>query len=522
MSHEEEINYITRFKNSFAMKIKSLKNTAMVILVSAVTAVASVFVYGHLFPSHQDVYMSDAPMKAHLASYDNSAGTGIPDNFTDAANIVIPVTVHINTKVPPKEVSGGQASSPFGGLFGDDPFSDGGGGRYYTPGKLASGSGVIISDDGYIVTNNHVIDDANQIIVTLDNDKSYKAKVIGTDPNTDLAVLKIDAKDLPYVVFGNSDNVQIGQWVLACGYPLNLQTTVTAGIISAKSRNLGINDEGTNPIESYLQTDAAVNPGNSGGPLVNTQGKLVGINSAIATMTGSFAGYAYAIPSNLVRKVVNDILKYGMVQRAFLGVYLPDNQPNAVNISFNPNTNALPGFPVIGVVDGGAAAEAGIEKGDIITELGGAKINSEADLLGAIASHRPGDKISVTYIRDGSSHTADLVLKNKNGTTGIVKATIIDELGADLRTLPPKVAKQIGIPGGVIVANIGSGLIKAQTDMERGFIIVKAGNYPVSNVEDLKAALEKQGNNVMLAGFYPDQHGMFYYALNDVKSGIVN
>jgi len=503
------------------MKIKKLKNIGVMVAVSAVTAFVCLFAYGRFFSGHQDVYLTDNPVQTHYARFDNTASsTGVPDNFTNAANVVIPATVHINTKVPPKEVSGGQATGPFGGLFGGDPFS--GGGHYYTPGKLASGSGVLISNDGYIVTNNHVVDDANKIVVTLDNDKRYTAKVVGTDPNTDLAVLKIDAKDLPYIVFGNSDKVQIGQWVLACGYPLNLQTTVTAGIISAKSRNLGINDEGTNPIESYLQTDAAVNPGNSGGPLVNTEGKLVGINSAIATQTGSFTGYAYAIPSNLVRKVVNDILKYGMVQRAFLGVYLPNHRPGAMNISFDPNSNAIPGFQVIGVVDGGAAAAAGIQKGDVITELGGTKINSEADLLGAIASHRPGDKVTVTYIKDGKTHTANLVLKNKNGTTDIVKATIIDELGANLTPLPASIAKQIGIAGGVVVSRIGSGLIKEQTDMEPNFVIVKVGNYPVKNVDDLKEALKKQGNNVMLAGFYPDRQGMYYYALNDVKSGIVN
>ncbi|MGH2644740.1 MAG: trypsin-like peptidase domain-containing protein, partial [Chitinophagaceae bacterium] len=355
------------------------------------------------------------------------------------------------------------------------------------------------------------------------NDKSYSAKVVGTDPNTDLAVLKIEANNLPYIVFANSNNVQIGQWVLACGYPLNLQTTVTAGIISAKSRNLGVNDEGTNPIDSYLQTDAAVNPGNSGGPLVDTEGKLVGINSAIATPTGSFAGYAYAIPSNIVRKVTNDILKYGTVQRAFLGVYLPNNQQNnGWNVSFTPNNNAIAGFKVIGTVPDGAAAEAGIQKGDVITGLGDDQINSEADLLGAIASHRPGDRVTITYVRDGKTHTAEVTLKNKNGTTGIVKATVLDELGAGLQTLPEKAAKEMGIEGGIVVTNLGSGLIKSQTDMQRGFIIVRAGDYPVSTVEQLQNALERQGNNVVLQGFYPNQQGMFNYAITDLKSGIVN
>lgn len=500
------------------MKIKNIKRLATITLISAITALACVFTYDRFFAAPPQVYISQTPVKAHYASYDNSiAALDGPQNFTEAANIVIPVTVHINTKVPGKVV---QSQGPFGG---NDPFSSLFGGRYYSPGKLASGSGVIISDDGYIVTNNHVIDGAAQIIVTLNNDKKYKATVVGTDPNTDLAVLKIDAKDLPFITFGNSDDTRIGQWVLACGYPLNLQTTVTAGIISAKSRNLGINDEGINPIDSYLQTDAAVNPGNSGGPLVDTQGKLIGINSAIATTTGSFAGYAYAVPSNIVRKVADDILKYGKVQRAFLGVYLPTaQQNNPMNISFHPNTKAIPGFNVIGVVDDGAAAKAGIEKGDIITGLGKYTIRSEADLLGVIASHRPGDKVTVTYVRDGKEYHTNVILKNKNGTTDVVKYTIMDKLGASFQTLPQKYANEFGVSGGVIVTGIGSGLIKSQTDMEKYFVIVKAGNYPVNNIDDLQEALEKQGNNIMLKGFYPNQTGMFYYALKDIKAGVVN
>lgn len=509
------------------MRKHNLKSLTLVALVSAATALICFVAFGRYFTNHQDLYLNTNPVKVQYASYDsNASGSGGPVNLEDAAQIVIPVTVHINTKVPPKAINSDDNSNPFGGFFGgNDPFSQffgGGGGRYYSPGKLASGSGVIISSDGYIVTNNHVIDGASKIIVTLNNDKSYAAKVVGTDPNTDLAVLKIDANNLPYIVFANSNQVQIGQWVLACGYPLNLQTTVTAGIISAKSRNLGVNDEGTNPIDSYLQTDAAVNPGNSGGPLVNTEGKLVGINSAIATPTGSFAGYAYAIPSNIVRKVVNDILKYGTVQRAFLGVYLPNDQSNPMNISFTPNDNTIPGFKVIGTVPDGAAAESGIKKGDVITQLGDAQINSEADLLGAIADHRPGDKVAVTYMRDGDPHTVNVILKNKNGTTGIVKATVMDKLGVGLQTLPDNIAQKMGIKGGVVVTSIGSGLIKDQTDMQKYFIIVRAGDYPVRNLQDLQDALQKQGNNVLLQGFYPDQQGMFSYAISDLKQGIVN
>lgn len=499
------------------MRMKKIKSIAGVVLVSALTAVICLFAYSRFIQPEHQIFVSDTPMQVHYASYDSNASAA-PTDFTQAALTVIPATVHINTKVPPQEISGGRSGNPFGGFFGW------GDGQYYSPGKLASGSGVIISNDGYIVTNNHVVEGASDIIVTLNDNRKYKAKIVGADPNTDLAVLKIDEDNLPYIVFGNSDEVQIGQWVLACGYPLNLQTTVTAGIISAKSRDLGINHEGVNPIETYLQTDAAVNPGNSGGPLVNTNGKLIGINSAIATPTGSFAGYAYAVPSNLVRKVVNDILKYGTVQRAFLGIYM-ERIPKAHNMraAFNTSVQNVSGVEVSGVTEDGAAAAAGIQKDDIIVGIDDAQIVSQTDLLGVLARHHPGDKIKVTYLRDGEKHQTNVVLKNKNGTTDIVKRTILDELGAQFRTLTEEQAEQLGIPGGVIVGTIGSsGLIGSQTDMRRGFVIVRVGNYPVKNVSDLKNALEKQGNNVMIRGFYPGYSGMMYYAINDVKSGIVN
>ncbi len=504
------------------MKNKNLKAVAMAILVSGLTAVICLFVFRHYFFPKQDVYVSDSPMQVHYARYEKDLTAG-PNDFTKAAGEVLPATVHINTKVPPQQVSTGRSNGPFGSFWDNIPF--GGGGQFYSPGKLASGSGAIISQDGYIVTCNHVIDGASEIVVTLNDQRTYKAKVIGTDPNTDLAVLKIDAKGLPYLTFGNSDAMQIGQWVLACGYPLNLQSTVTAGIISAKSRHLGIlSQEGTNPIESYLQTDAAVNPGNSGGPLVNTEGHLVGINAAIATPTRSFAGYAYAVPSNLVRKVVDDIMKYGKVQRAFLGIYMKQQKGNNPMMTAFQHTgqDIKPGVVVADVTENGAAADGGLQKGDRIVGIDGAQINHQNDLLGILARHHPGDKVQVTYMRDGSKHETSVVLKNRNGTTAIVKNTIIDALGAQFITLTPEQAKQLGISGGVYVKNIGSGLIKHQTDMEDGFVIVQVGNYSVKNVDDLKKAFEKQGNNVMIRGFYPGYTGMMYYAIHDVKSAIVN
>ncbi|WP_344980569.1 S1C family serine protease [Compostibacter hankyongensis] len=507
-----------------------LKNIATIVLISGATAVGSVFAYDHYFAKHEDIYLTDSNrMPAHYVSYNSSEAADAVD-FSPAASVVIPATVHIKTKTPPREVSAGHSQQdPFGGMFGN-PFSDffggGSGGHYYRPGQMASGSGVIIAEDGYIVTNNHVIDGAREIAVTLNNNKTYKAKIVGQDPNTDLAVIKIDAKDLPYIVFGNSDQTKVGQWVLACGYPLNLQSTVTSGIISAKSRKLGINDEGINPIESYIQTDAAVNPGNSGGPLVDTQGRLVGINSAIASPTGSFAGYAYAVPSNLVKKVVNDILKYGTVQRAYLGIQLQQPNPSkAYQISYNGNSNEPEGVKVDEVTSNGGAVSAGLRKGDLITKIDDQEVHTQNELLSVIANYRPGNVVKVSYTRDGKEYTTRVTLKNENGTTDIVKAGILDVLGADFRELPEKYAQKLGISGGVVVVNIGSGLIRQQTDMHPDFIILKAGSTLIKSVDDLKEALQKQGNNVVLQGFYIGEDGVsdiYSYALNNVKGSIVN
>ena len=505
------------------MKNKNLKTISLVVLVSAVTAIACLFIFKkYLVPDNQ-TYISEDPFQVHYASYDKQLAAG-PSSFTKAANEVIPFTVHINTKVPPEEVSTGRSANPFGGFWGGSPY-----GRQYSPGKLASGSGVIISKDGYIVTNNHVIDGASDIVVTLNDQNTYKAKLVGKDPNTDLAVLKIDTENLPYATFGNSDAVQIGQWVLACGFPLNLQSTVTAGIISAKSRDIGVNTGSLNPIETYLQTDAAVNPGNSGGPLVNTDGKLVGINSAIATQTGSFAGYAYAVPSNLVRKVVDDIIKYGKVQRAFLGVYLQkENKMRKLAATFkNTGKSIEPGVELSGVTENGAASEAGLQEGDRIIGIGDIKVVNQTDLLGILARHHPGDKVTVTYERDGKEHKTKVVLKNKNGTTEIVKHSVLDALGADFVSLTEKQAKSLGISGGVLVREVGNGLISAETDMRSFFVIIGVGNYAVQNKDELKKAFEKQGNNVMIKGFYIDKYGrrvtdMMYYAMHGVKSGMVN
>ena len=305
-----------------------LKHVLAIMTISATTAVASMWGYNKFVQKETYVYEGatgqEVKVPSNYAQFNGAANT--PVDFTAAASAAIPATVHIKTKTNAQVTNNLPKRNPLSDMFGDG-FDDLFGDRGRSLPQMASGSGVIISDDGYIVTNNHVVEGADDITVTLSNKKSFKAKVIGTDPSTDLSIIKIEAKGLPFLLYGNSDDAKIGQWVLAVGYPLNLEATVTAGIVSAKGRTLDINRrQSKNPIESFIQTDAAVNPGNSGGPLITTDGKLLGINSAIASPTGSYAGYSFTIPVNIVKKVVSDLMKFGTVQRAFLGInYAPDN-----------------------------------------------------------------------------------------------------------------------------------------------------------------------------------------------------
>jgi Do/DeqQ family serine protease len=512
------------------MKFKQIVTT---VLISAVTAAASIFVYGKYIQQKQPmVFQNGTEIPVNYARYmpgtEGNANATPPSDFTTAAKAAVPGVVHIKTKINPRQVTNGnnlqRKRSILQDLFGDEFFGDefnggGDGRRYYVPGQMASGSGVLVSADGYIVTNNHVITDADEINVSLSNEnKVFKAKLVGTDPSTDLAVIKIDAKDLPYLLYGNSDNVEIGQWVLAVGYPLNLDATVTAGIVSAKSRSIGINRSGgriNSAIESFIQTDAAVNQGNSGGALVNTAGELVGINSAIASPTGSYAGYSYAIPVNLIKKVVNDILKYGNVQRAYLGVrYAPsslignmsDEQLKDAGIRRDVN-----GVQVTDVLPNSSAAAAGIRTGDVITAVNGVKIPTTSQLSEQVARYKPGDKISLSYLRDGKEVTVDnIVMKNLKGNTDLVKITALDRLGADLSELDKDQAARLGINGGVVVNDIGNGILKKQTTMAPGFVILKAGNTQITSVDELSQVVEKQ-KNLKLIGFYPEKGGNIYY-----------
>ncbi len=446
-----------------------------------------------------------------------------PVDFEKAATAAVPSIVHIKTTTKFKQITGRnqQQEDPFGDMFGNNDmlrrFFGDNGRSFQQPDQKASGSGVVISSDGYIVTNNHVVDGATDVSVTLNDRKTYKAKVIGTDANTDLALIKIDGKNLTPIQMGNSDDVHLGQWVLAIGYPLNLDVTVTQGIVSAKNRSIGINRQGAAPIEDFIQTDAAVNPGSSGGALINTSGELIGINSAIASPTGSYAGYAYSIPSNLMKKVIGDIMKYGSVQRGYLGISMaPADLDDAKKKELGINDD-MNGVWVMETDPAGAAAEAGIKKGDDITKINGTAVNTGSELAELIATQKPGDKITVTALRGGQEKTFDVVLKNKIGTFASEKAAAVEALGAEFATVNKDDAAKMGISGGVQVTNIGDGIIGNQTNMRPGFVITKIGDSQVKSVDELKDALNKQGSNFQIQGVYPGSDEVYFYGINDFK-----
>src|SRR6476661_4117529 len=375
-----------------------LTNTLAVIVLSAATSLGTIWGYnkfsgsGDTYQYQQSKSNDTGKAPANYAGFNGVNGDSGPVDFTPAASAAIPATVHIKTKATRTASNNLPKKSPFGDMFDldlDDLFGD----RARSLPQMASGSGAIISENAYIVTNNHVIDGADEITVTLSNRRSFKAKLVAADPSSDIALLKIEAKGLPFMLYGNSDDVKIGQWVLALGYPLNLEATVTAGIVSAKGRTLEINRrQSSTPVESFLQTDAAVNPGNSGGPLVNTEGKLIGINSAIASPTGAYAGYSFTIPVNIVKKIIADLMKFGTVQRAYLGIQYP-RENLSDELKEQNGISEGEGVFVLEVPKDGAAFSAGIKKGDVITKINGVPVVSGAEMVGQIATYRPGDKV---------------------------------------------------------------------------------------------------------------------------------
>jgi serine protease Do len=501
-----------------------------VALLGAVAVIGSVSLFAHGLaggiaankPFNNITDTGAAPV--FKTSYSGTPATTVqPVDFERAASLAVPSVVHIKTLTKFKETAGRQApggeQDPMGEMF-KHFFGDGGGREFQqqSPDQHASGSGVIISQDGYIVTNNHVVDGATEITVTLNNRDNYKGKVIGTDPNTDLALVKIEGKNLPVMAIGNSDEVKLGQWVMAIGYPLNLDVTVTQGIVSAKSRNIGINTQGTAPVEAFIQTDAAVNPGSSGGALVNTNGELVAINSAIASPTGAFAGYAYSIPSNLMKKVIGDIMKYGSVQRGYIGISMaPEGLEDAKKKELGINTD-VDGVYVMEVAPKGAAAQAGLQKGDVIVKVNGIKVDENAQLAELVARQKPGDKVSLTFVRNSSEQTVDVTLQGKMSEFASMKSAAVQSMGADLADLSKDDAAKLGVDGGVVVNNIKEGgVLSNQTNMRPGFIITKVGDQPVKSVDEFRDALSKQGSNFQVQGIYPDSKEVYYYGINDFK-----
>jgi len=499
------------------------RQLAAVILVSTATSIGSVWGYGK-YQQHQSLasysHTTSVQDNARYTGFNENTAEGPMVDFEKAASKAAPAVVHIKTLTKAKQVSSdqGMQNNPFGNLFGDG-FGEMPEARPGSRDQRASGSGVIISADGYIVTNNHVVDQADELIVTLNNKKDFKAKVIGKDPSSDLAVLKIEATHLPVLTFANSNQVHLGQWVLAIGYPLNLETTVTSGIVSAKSRSLGINSrQSKTPVESFIQTDAAVNPGNSGGALVNTDGDIIGINSAIASPTGSYAGYAYAIPSNLVQKVVSDIIKFGSTQRAYLGVMFGSDQMSEEDRGKN-NIKEGEGVFVMDVAKGSAAENAGVQKGDFITKINGRTVNTGTEMVEQISVLRPDDKVNISYVHNGTEKNTIVTLKGATGTYESIKEQVVDQLGATFENLDKNTASQLNLQGGVMVKSLNQGILTDQTKIKEGFIITKVNNTRVTTIEALKQAIKEAGNTAIISGIYARQPQTEYqYALNDLNS----
>ncbi len=469
------------------------KGILLTIAASALGAIIAVVVYASLF--QPEIRTVEVPAK------ENVVYTGLKDgnitepmDFTFAAEKAVHAVVHVKTKS-----QGSYSYNPFYEFFfGERP-------NVQPQPLMGFGSGVIISADGYIVTNNHVVEGSNEIEVVMNDRRSYTAEIIGVDPSTDIALLKINASDLPFMVYGSSDDLRLGQWVLAVGNPYNLTSTVTAGIVSAKARSINILGESS--IESFIQTDAAVNPGNSGGALVNTRGELVGINTAIASRTGSYSGNSFAVPINIARKVVADLKEFGQVQRAILGVTIQDVTQEVAKLHDIEN---LKGVYINGIRDGGSAQDAGIKEGDVVISVNNIPVNSVSELQEQISKFRPNDKVNILINRNNKEKAFEVVLRNMDGDTGIVKKEdSLALLGASLEPVSNELKQKLGIKYGVRVTSLKSGkLMKA--GVREGFVITQINNKPATSVEDIKAILSKTQGGVYIEGIYPDRTIAYY------------
>jgi Do/DeqQ family serine protease len=438
-----------------------------------------------------------AGIPVQKVNYNPSAAANLPD-FEEAASLSVHAVVHIKSEFQKKSLVYDDFFEFFN--FGGRPQP-----REYSTPYSAMGSGVIVSGDGYIVTNNHVVQEATDVTVTLNDKREYKATIIGTDPSTDLALIKIDEQGLPYLTYGNSDDVKIGEWVLAVGNPFNLTSTVTAGIVSAKARDINIlGSKGA--IESFIQTDAAVNSGNSGGALVNTRGELIGVNAAIASGTGYYTGYSFAIPVNIVKKVVSDFMKFGKIQRAYLGVYFSE-----INDQFakEKGISDLRGIYVDDVVENGAAQAAGIRSGDVIIRIDNTDINGKAELMEVIGQKNPGDKANVVINRDGKEMELPLVLQSEETKLIAENNSKIVVLGATFEPLSSSEKAKFNVDYGFKVISTGNGKLKT-AGINTGFILLAVDRKPVRSVQELKQSLAGRQGGVLIEGVYPNGLRAYY------------
>ena len=446
-------------------------------------------------------YTSSVPINK-VAYAVNEEGKAVPLDFTVAAEKVMPAVVHIRSTYSGTARPQYEIPEAFRDFFG--PMIPDQGPQQ----AQAAGSGVIINSNGYIVTNNHVVKDADEVEVALFDDRVYKATIVGTDPDTDIAVIKIDEKDLPFLSFVDSNKAKVGEWVLAVGNPFNLNSTVTAGIISAKGRSINIlnrnTEQGSTAIESFIQTDAAINPGNSGGALVDLQGGLLGINTAIASPTGSYSGYGFAVPSNIVSKIVGDLIEYGVVQRGWLGVSITTVNRQLVD---ERDLDVNSGAYIRSFADQSSAKEAGLKEGDVVVKIDDRPIKSNTALIEYIGMRRPGDKVNITVNRHGKEITFPVVLKTREGKIGPVKPEerdVVASLGMELEDVSKEDLKGLGLEQGVMVTDLGNGKLSRYTDIREGFIITKVNDRPVKSVKEFNEIIKskKAGELVILSGTY--------------------
>lgn len=499
------------------MNTNKTKNVFLIVLVAVLSSVVTLLGYSVL---NKNRYFNEGASgetsSKEISAYSNSfnqdrnvvltnltTSEGYPD-FTEAASRSVDGVVHVKAK----SISQQQYINPFDFFFG---FGD------RAPSQpreqVGFGSGVIISKDGYIITNNHVIDKATEVSVSLNDNREFTATVVGKDPQSDIALLKIEGEDFPYLTFGNSDALQVGEWVLAVGNPFNLTSTVTAGIVSAKNRGNVMG--GSLGIQSFIQVDAAVNPGNSGGALVNTRGELVGINTAIYSQTGNFTGYAFAIPISIAGKIAADLKEYGTVQRAYLGISVLNieevrrTDPEKAN-----ELSRLNGVQVDGFSDRSSSKAAGILIGDLITKINDVPISNFSELQNQLNRYRPGDRIAVTVLRDGKERTFNVELKNEEGSTEITRTTDgIKALGATFNTISDERKRQMGISSGIEVASVETNGLFRKEGINKGFIIMRANNAPVNSEEDIAkivaATRNRQDKVLLIAGFYPNSRTQY-------------